>query len=424
MSTTSRVPPNHSEHPPGASPTARRIAIRMLAPGRRLIEHDAISGLVVLAAGIVALAWANSPWADSYTRIWETPLEVGAGSGHISVSLHFVVNDVLMAIFFFAVGLEIRREIHDGELRTLRRAALPVIAALGGMVAPALIYLAIAGGLEPRGWGVPVATDIAFAVGVLALLGKRVPASLRIFLLALAIIDDIGAIIVIAIAYSQGVDMHGIALALAGIAGIIALQRFGVRTSAVYVAPAALTWIGIYDAGIHPTIAGVIVGLLTPAVAWEGREDAAPVDKIHTALSPWVTFFIMPVFALANAGVTVGGISLDEPAVALGVMLGLLIGKPIGVITACAAAVKLRIAHLPDGLAWRGIVLVGVLAGIGFTMALFIAELAFAARPELHGAVKLSVLASSATAAVIALLVGRSLYRAKLPSAPTFTGSD
>jgi NhaA family Na+:H+ antiporter len=398
------------DYPPGASPTARRIANRVLAPVNRLAQHEAISGLVLLAAGVIALAWANSPWSSSYTALWNTPLEIGAGSGRLEVSLHFVVNDILMAIFFFAVGLEIRREMHAGELSTLRRAALPVVAALGGMAVPALIYLALAGSVAPTGWGVPMATDIAFAVGILALLGKRVPPQLRIFLLALAIIDDIGAILVIAIAYSSGISFHGIALALGGVAGILVLQRLGVRASAAYVVPAVVLWIGVYEAGIHPTIAGVIVGLMTPVLVWEGREDIGPLERMESAVHPYVTFGIMPIFALANAGVNLSGVSLDTPAVAVGISVALVVGKPLGVIALCGLAVRLRLATVPAALGWRGIVLAGVLAGIGFTMALFIAELAFTANPGLHGVAKLAVLAASAVAAIAALVLGRILY--------------
>ena len=403
--------------PPGASPVALRIRRTLTVPVQKLLQHDAITGLVLLAAAVIALVWANSPWSDSYTALWETPLQIGAGGGTISVSLHFVVNDVLMAIFFFHVGLAIRRELYNGDLSSLSRAALPVIAAIGGMAMPAVIYLAIAGADAPHGWGVPVATDIAFAVGVLALLGKRVPPGVRIFLLALAIIDDIGAIVVIALFYASGVELHGLAIALAGMAGVVLFQRFGIRVTATYVAPAALVWIGMYEAGIHPTIAGVIVGLMTPAMVWEGREPTSPAERLEHALQPFVDFGIMPVFALANAGVVLAGMDLSTPTVAIGIAVALIVGKPAGVLLACALAIRLRLATLPPNVLWRGLVLVGVLAGIGFTMALFIADLAFVKTPELHDVSKLAVLGGSAIAAVIALIVGRALY-------PKVTGSD
>jgi NhaA family Na+:H+ antiporter len=408
-----------SNVPPGASPTAHRIAYTLLHPVNRLLKHDAITGLLLLAAGVIALAWANSPWSASYAALWETPLQIGAGSGTIQVSLQFVVNDVLMAIFFFAIGLEVRRELHNGELSSIRRAALPVFAAVGGMIVPAAIYLAIAGARVPHGWGVPVATDIAFAIGILALLGNRVPPSLRILLLALAIIDDIGAILIIAVFYSQGVAMHGIALALAGMAAILILQRFGMRASVGYVVPAVLIWVGIYEAGVHPTIAGVIVGLMTPAVAWEGREQVAPAERIEHALHPWVNFAIMPIFALANAGVDFRGIELTVPTLAVGVALALVVGKPAGVMLASMLAVRLRLAALPSDLGWRGVALVAVLAGIGFTMALFIAQLAFAGQSDLHRIAKLAVLVGSAIAALAALALGSVLYRRVAQNKPS-----
>ena len=230
--------------------------------------------MVLLAAAVVALVWANSPWAESYERFWHTAVTFGIGPFTSSQSLHFWINDGLMTVFFFVVGLEIRREIYEGELSDRKRAALPVAAALGGMIAPALIYLAFnAGDPELRGgWGVPVATDIAFAVGVLALLGRRVPPALRVLLLALAIIDDIGAILVIAVFYSSGVSVLGLAIAVAGILGILLFQRLGIRRASFYVLPGAIIWLGALRAGVHPTIAGVVIGLLTPVRSWFGKQ--------------------------------------------------------------------------------------------------------------------------------------------------------
>ncbi|MBA3453977.1 MAG: Na+/H+ antiporter NhaA [Deltaproteobacteria bacterium] len=257
--------------PPGTSENAHRLARAVFRPLSRFLHIEAASGIILVFAAAVALVWANSPWAGAYAALWETPLHLGAGTYTLEFSLQFFVNDVLMAIFFFVVGLEIRREMHAGELSDRRRATLPIAAAIGGMVVPAAIYAVLnSSGPAARGWAVPMATDIAFAVGVLALLGKRVPPSLRVFLLALAIIDDIGAIVVIAVFYSSGIELSGIGVAALGVISILGLQRLGTRGVVAYIVPAAIVWAGVYSAGIHPTIAGVIVGLLTPAVAWYG----------------------------------------------------------------------------------------------------------------------------------------------------------
>jgi NhaA family Na+:H+ antiporter len=429
-------------------------------PLERFLHVEAASGILLVVAAAIALVWANSPWAASYTALWETPIRLAAGSLTLEFSLHFFVNDVLMAVFFFVVGLEIRREIHAGELSDLRRAALPIVAAIGGMVVPALVYVALNhSGDAIRGWGVPMATDIAFAVGVIALLGSRIPPSLRVFLLALAIIDDIGAIVIIALFYTSGIQVSGIVIALAGIVAILVLQRLGARPVLAYAAPAAVVWAGVYSAGIHPTIAGVVLGLMTPAVAWYGtrrfvsaanedlgtiaamaehgsrtqelaepltslkraqREVSSPVERIESAMHPWVAFGIMPIFALANAGVSLDAGLGATPMLAFGIIAGLLIGKPAGILAASAIAVRLGIASLPRETTWRGIGIVGLIAGIGFTMALFIAELAFADRPDLHGVAKIGVLLASAAAAIGALLLGRLLLPAtSAPDAAT-----
>lgn len=402
--------------PPGASPMARRIRHALVRPLERFLAIEASSGIVLMVAAFVALGWANSAWASSYHDLWETPLWVGVGPHTARASAHFFVNDLLMSVFFLVVGLEIRREMHAGELSDLRRATLPIAAALGGMLVPALIYVvASPGGAASRGWGVPMATDIAFAVGVLALLGKRVPAAMRVLLLALAIIDDIGAILVIAIFYSSGVELTGFAISAAGLAGFVALRAVGTRSISLYLVPAAVLWVGVLTAGVHPTIAGVVTGLLIPTRLWPGHEEVSPGERLEHALHPWVAYVIMPVFALANAGVDLGGVDLTgAPGVAVGVAAGLVVGKLVGVVGACAVAVRLGLASLPRGVDWRGIVVVGTVAGIGFTMSLFIAGLAFAQRPDLHGVAKVGVLAASGCAAVLALVLGRVL----LPATP------
>ena len=441
------------EHPPPRSPEAWEPAVRLterlLRPLERFLQVESSGGIVLLAAVAVALGWANSPWAWSYELLWNTRIALAVGVVQFSEPLRFWVNDGLMTIFFFVVGLEIRREIHHGALADMRRATLPLAAALGGMIAPALIYLSLNAG-DPaarRGWGVPTATDIAFAVGVLTLLGKRVPQPLRILLLALAIIDDIGAILIIALFYSSGVSSLGLVVAAAGVVGIVAFQRLQVRQPAYYLLPGAIVWAGLLRAGIHPTIGGVIVGLMTPVRPWLGRDgflraaeqaladlrggtedgrsgahqslrplrrlrhaqrEALPPDvAIQASLHPWVAYGIMPLFALANAGVPVdGGWTSGFGHISGGVIIGLVAGKPLGIMVASFTSVKLGLCALPQGVSWRAMAAMGCVAGIGFTMALFIANLAFAER-ELLAASKLAILLASAAAATVGLLVGR-----------------
>jgi NhaA family Na+:H+ antiporter len=434
--------------PPGASRRARRFARRLVSPIEKFLHVEASSGILLLVAAVIALVWANSPWASSYEHLLHTPVSLGFGERAFTRTVHFWINDVLMVIFFFVVGLEVRRELFEGQLSDLRRAALPVAAALGGMLLPAAIYLSInAGSGAGRGWGVPMATDIAFAVGVLTLLGRRVPPPLRVLLLSLAIIDDIGAILVIALFYSSGLAWGGLAAAVLGIVFVIMMQRIGVRSPFLYLAPGVLVWWGILQAGVHPTIAGVILGLLTPVRSWFGydrfvaetqlaldrmrekaaseksprvlipeldrisvarRESIPPVTRIETALHPWVAFGIMPLFALANAGVAVGGLetgSSEATGIVLGIGLGLVVGKPLGIFAFSWLAVRFGLAALPRGVSWTGVVVVGCVAGIGFTMALFIGALAFIDASRLAVA-KLAVLLASALAGTVALTVG------------------
>jgi NhaA family Na+:H+ antiporter len=419
-------------------------------PLERFLSIEAASGILLLVAAAVALVWANSPWSESYAQLWHTPLGIRIGTFTFDRSLEWCVNDGLMVIFFFVVGMEIRRELHHGELSELRRAALPAAAALGGMLAPAALYLVVAGAPSTRsGWGVPMATDIAFAVGILTLLGKRVPAALRVLLLALAVIDDLGAIVVIAVFYSSGIDLAGLLVAALGLGGVGVMQRLGVRAKLAYVAPSLVAWAGIYAAGIHPTIAGVIIGLVTPVRAWLGpdgflvdvrkeldhlqeasaaslsshelaetlrhvdvarREAMSPAESLIETLHPWVAYGIMPIFALANAGVVISGGALDGASwsVVAAVALGLVVGKPAGVLLASWLTLRLGIGTLPKGMTLRHLVVLGVVAGVGFTMALFIAQLAFT-DPRLLAAAKLGVLAASGGAAILGLALGRLL---------------
>ncbi len=394
-----------------AAATASRVACALRRPVDQFLRLESASGILLLVATAAALGWANSPWGASYDALWRTPVAIGVGGHVVEATAQFVINDILMAVFFFSVGLEIRREVSSGELSDARRAALPVFGALGGMLAPAAIYLVFARGELSRGWGVPMATDIAFAVGVLALLGSRVAPALRVFLLALAIIDDIGAIVVIAVFYSSGLQLDGAVLAAGGIAAILASRRLGARRAWSYLLAAAAIWLGAYRTGIHPTIAGVIVALAIPdRVEPEGR---SVVDRLERAFHPWVAFVVMPVFAFANAGVDVGGIQLSaHPTLAVAIAAGLVIGKPVGILLATRIAVAARVASLPRGLTWRGIAVAGAVAGIGFTMALFIAELAFGERAELVATAKVIILLTSVTAAVASWVFGARLLRA------------
>jgi Na+:H+ antiporter, NhaA family len=420
---------------PSAALPAARIT-RLLAPIRRFIAIEAASGVLLLFAAAVALVLANSPYAESFSEFWHTHLRIGIGRWEIDESLLHWVNDGLMTIFFFVVGLEIKREIVAGELNNFRKAALPLMAALGGMVAPAAIYLLLIGDQAEgkQGWGIPMATDIAFVVGFLALLGNRVPSSLKILLLALAIVDDIGAIVVIALFYSDGISLPALSLAAVGTGVTVLCHWLGVRSFGVYTLIGAAIWLAMFHSGIHPTVAGVILGLLTPATPivarralWEtfasavasdddkavidlhgqlasvatlksvASETISPLERLEFALHPWVAFVVMPLFALANAGVPIELGAVTHP-VAWSVALGLIIGKPLGIAFFSWLAVKIGLATLPIGVTWKVIVGAGMLAGIGFTMSLFIASLAL--EGDLLSAGKIGTLVGSAISAI------------------------
>jgi NhaA family Na+:H+ antiporter len=441
--------------PPGASPRFHHAVRRMARPVEQFLRTEAAAGGVLLAVALLALGWANSPWADAYHAIWSTPFGIELGDLAFTRPLSFWIGDVLMTLFFFVVGLEIRREIARGELSDRRRAALPVAAALGGMVVPAMIFaIANVGRATSVGWGVPMATDIAFAVGVLAVLGKRVPPALRILLLALAVIDDVGAILVIGVFYSHALALGGLLVAVLGIVIVLGMQRFGVRAPSIYVLPGAVIWWGIQAAGIHPTVAGVVLGLMTPARAWftrdafvdvvsrvaddvretepateagdlvghldsldaARREVVAPIDQLQRLLHRWVAFVVMPLFAFANAGVTLGSVSIDADAIRVlaGIALGLVVGKPVGIVLGAWLATRLGVAALPAGVSWRGVLVVGLVGGIGFTMSLFVAELAF--DDALLEVAKLGIVTASAAAGVIGLGAGALLLARRVPS--------
>lgn len=428
-------------------PSAHVIANRAFSTVQRFLRIEAASGVVLVAAAALALLWANSVFAESYHALWHLPLSTGLGELSFTKSLHFWINDILMTLFFLVVGMEIRREIHEGALSTARQALLPVAAAVGGVVVPALIYLGFnADPVRAQGWAVPAATDIAFAVGVLALLGRWVPVGARIFLLAVAIIDDVMAVLIIAFFYTGGLDYGGFGIAAIGLAMVVGLQRLGINSALGYILPGAIVWAGFLSAGVHPTLAGVVLGLMTPPRPLPTRENSSesfrhaaeelrglgasgtanryqeafgrlraahrdrfsPAVRMQTLLHPWVAFGVMPLFALANAGITLRGIDASIPGtelVVFGVATALIVGKPLGVISVTWMMVKLGWCRLPPESSWYSIVLIGLLAGIGFTMSIFIAMLAFDEQTLLTAA-KLGVLLGSLMAALAGLSWG------------------
>ncbi|MFT4115972.1 Na+/H+ antiporter NhaA [Bradyrhizobium sp.] len=384
--------------------TSHSAIQRALATLQQFLHVEAISGVVLLFAAAVALIWANSPASHSYHDLWNLLLPLRLSEFAFVRSVHFWINDALMTVFFLVVGMEIRREIHEGALSRFDQALLPVLAACGGVIVPALVYLSFnntAG--RGHGWAVPTATDIAFAVGVLALLGRSIPSNVRVFLLALAIIDDIIAVLIIALFYSDGLQPSGFIVAAAGIITALGLQRLGFRTALIYVVPALIVWAGFLVAGVHPTLAGVVLGLITPART-AGAETEPPVVRVEAALHPWVAYAIMPLFAFANAGVDLRSIEFDGGTqfVALGIGLALCAGKPVGVIGATWIAVRLGGCRLAEGVTWPGICLIGLLAGIGFTMSIFIAMLAFTDE-KLLDAAKFGVLLGSLISVTLGL---------------------
>lgn len=391
-------------------PKSPFFVARALSTLRHFLHVEAVSGVVLLAAAAAALLWANSPFTHSYHELWNLPISVHLGGFVFVRSLHFWINDALMTIFFLVVGMEIRREIHEGALSRFDQAVLPVLAAVGGVVVPALTYLSfntVTG--RSQGWAIATATDIAFAVGVLALLGRSIPANVRVFLLALAIIDDIIAVLIIALFYSGGLDLNGFIVAALGVLMALGFQRLGLRSAFAYVLPAFVVWGGFLTAGVHPTLAGVVLGLITP-VRSARPEIVPPVIRVETALHPWVAYGIMPLFALANAGVDfrsgefIGGAQF----VTLGIGLALCVGKPIGVIGATWLAVRLGGCRLAPGVTWAGVGLIALLAGIGFTMSIFIAGLAFSDDRMLDAA-KLGVLLGSLVSVTLGLGWGAEL---------------
>lgn len=379
---------------------------------RAFFRHDAAGGIVLMAAAAIALTLDNSPLDWLYDRLLGTPVIIQVGAFGIDKPLLLWINDGLMAVFFFLVGLEIKRETIEGRLSSVRKAALPLVAAVGGMLVPAAIYIALNRG-DPEaigGWAIPAATDIAFALGVLALLGSRVPVALKVFLLALAIIDDLGAIVIIALFYTSDLSLGVLAVAAAGI-GVLAYLNFsGVRRTSPYLVIGLVIWVCVLKSGVHATLAGVIVALFIPLKG--GNEDAdtrnSPLRQLERGLVPWVAFGVMPVFAFANAGVALHSLSFGDlfSGIPLGIAAGLFLGKQLGIMGFVWAAVRLGLARLPDGVTWPQIYGVSVLAGIGFTMSLFIGTLAFS-NPEHAAAVRIGVLAGSTASALLGYFILR-----------------
>ncbi len=388
------------------------------------MKHDAASGIVLLGAAFLALILQNSPLSWLYDGLLDTPVTIGVGQIMIDKPLLLWINDGLMAIFFFLVGLEIKRELMVGELSTTKQASLPVIAAVGGMLVPALIYSSInwTDDIALHGWAIPAATDIAFAVGVLALLGPRVPTSLKVFLLALAIIDDLGAIMIIAFFYTSHLSLAALGLAAVGV-GLLAILNFrGVTHIAPYVLVGVFIWVCVLKSGVHATLSGVATALAVPLTIPKG-ETQSPLVKLEEALHPWVTFGVLPLFAFGNAGVTLAGMTIEKvfSAIPMGIALGLFIGKPIGIFGFSWAAIKLKLAGKPEGANWPQIFGVAILGGIGFTMSLFIGMLAFV-DTERAAEIRIGVLLGSIVSATVGYLVLKRVTPAVVSVKPSATG--
>ena len=391
-----------------------------ISPLRDFLGRESTSGVIVLVAAGLGLITANSPLSERYFWVLDFDFAVGSGWFLLDFSILKIINYLLMSIFFFVVGLEIKRELTTGHLATLKKAMLPFVAAIGGMAFPALIYLAIAGQVAPGGWGVPVATDIALAVGLLTMIGPSVAASLRSFLLALAVIDDIGAILIIAFVYSTGINFSWLVAALLSIAFIAILKKARVTSMIVYSLFAFTLWFSLYKTGVHPTLAGVILGLLTPNIARQQTnlddiEDGSVsvIEWLEHKFHPVSTFIVVPVFAFANTGVAITSESIktaSQSLIAWGIFFGLVIGKPLGVLFASLLAKRINVADLPEGVTKSSLVATGSAAGIGFTVAIFIANLAFKDSQTQDIAV-LAVIVASVVSALLSLVLFKTIVR-------------
>ena len=419
----------------------------LLNPINEFLHKEASGGILLIICTLIALVWANSPWFESYHHFWHTHLTINIGSIlNLDYSIHHWINDGLMAIFFFTVGLEIKRELLVGELSSMQKASLPIAGAIGGMIAPALFYVIFnSGGVGADGWGIPMATDIAFVVGIMALLGPRVPLTLKIFVLALAIADDIGAVLVIAVFYTAEISITALIIAAIVLVILIILNKLGTKGLIPYTVLGIILWLAFLKSGVHATIAGVLLAFTIPASSryntnefsnrvknlikkfdetgdhWKNvlnnserqghvhsienscERILTPLQRFEHNLHPWVAFFIIPVFALANAGVTLAGLDILDALfspISLGIIVGLFVGKQLGIFAFSYIAVKLKLASLPEGVNWRNLYGAGMLAGIGFTMSLFIAGLAFA-DPALLDLSKIGVLTGSLLSGIV-----------------------
>lgn len=403
------------------SPERNRKGRRGIAPLRDFLANESASGFLLMAAAALGLLAANLPISNYYFDFLDLAFEIDFLGIYLSLTVLKVINYGLMTIFFFVVGLEIKRELTSGNLSKLRQAAAPFFAALGGMLIPALIYLAIAGGTAPEGWAVPVATDIALAVGVLSLMGSRVTQGLKAFLLALAVIDDIGAILIIAIVYSTGVIFSWLLGAALAIVATLALQKLNVMSKIVYVFVGLILWYSLYKAGLHPTLAGVIMGLLTPATAVSAKEETTDVEDgeltivelLEARFHSLSSFVVVPIFAFANAGVVLTSKSVNDAfnsPIAWGIILGLVIGKPLGIFLISKLAAKSGVAELPEGTDHRALIATGSTAGIGFTVAIFIAKLAFD-QAEIQDLAVTSVIVGSLVSGLLSVALFRTMKK-------------
>ena len=387
---------------------------RIIAPLRDFLRRESASGVLIVLASAMGIAIANSPLSESYFSILGKSFSLGIAPIYVELTVLKFINYVLMTIFFFVVGLEIKRELTSGHLSTLKKALMPFVGALGGMAVPALIYLAIAGSTDARGWGVPVATDIALAVGLLAMVGSNAVASLRAFLLALAVIDDIGAILIIAFVYSSSVTYSWLLAAFMSILLILLFQKVKIASTSIYIAIGIALWFALYKSGIHPTLAGVILGLLTPNLVKDrsGLEDETDgsvsiIEWLQAKLHPWSTFAIVPIFAFANTGVEISRDSIQaalDSSIAWGIFAGLVIGKPLGILAAIYAAKISKVGEIPEGARPLSILATGSAAGIGFTVAIFIANLAFK-DPAIQDLAVVSVIGASIVSGLFSYLI-------------------
>ncbi|MGR3812964.1 MAG: Na+/H+ antiporter NhaA [Cognatishimia activa] len=377
---------------------------------QKFMQMEASAGLVLMGVAVLAMIFANTGLAGLYTSVLDTNIRVGIGSFEISKPALLWINDGLMAIFFFLIGLEIKREVLLGELSSFDKAILPIFAAIGGMAVPGLVYVAINWGTPENlvGWAIPAATDIAFALGVLALLGTRAPVALKVFLLAVAIIDDLGAIIIIAIFYTSELSTNALTFSMLGFAAAVALNRMGIQRIAPYIIIGVIMWVFVLKSGVHATLAGVLIALTIPLKEKNG--DKALLYKVEHALHPWVAYMILPIFAFANAGVSLTGLSVSDltQPLTFGIAAGLFLGKQIGVVAATWIAVKSGIAKLPEGINWLHLYGVACLTGIGFTMSLFVGSLAFGADDAMN-AVRLGVIFGSVLSGILGFVVLRSM---------------